>query len=77
MTSLFAKSTHIISLNDIEDVSFKQSGIFQTLFRLGSINMSTDATETTYTFTFVDTPTDEIKKISHLVSTAKKQSSSQ
>ncbi len=70
-SSLFSRSTNIIELHRIEDVSFKQSGIFDYLFRIGTIRMSTVGDETTYTFPFVDTPTDEVNFIAHLIHLAK------
>lgn len=73
-TSLFNKSTNIIDLASIEDVSFKQSGIFEYIFKLGTIRLSTVGDETTYTFKYVDTPTDELEVILHLVHTAKSPS---
>lgn len=65
--SLMAKSTNVIELSKIEDVSFKQSGLYEYIFRLGTIRMSTVGDETTYTFKLVDIPTDELEVISHLV----------
>ncbi len=70
-SSLFSRSTNIIELYRIEDVSFKQSGIFDYLFHIGTIRMSTVGDETTYTFPFVDTPTDEVNFIAHLIHLAK------
>lgn len=66
-TALFAKSTNVIDLKSIEDVSFKQVGFTQYIFRLGTIRMSTVGDETTYCFDYVDTPTDELETITHLV----------
>ncbi|MBR0480345.1 PH domain-containing protein [Candidatus Saccharibacteria bacterium] len=65
--SLFAKSVNVIDLNRIEDVSFRQNGLLDHIFRLGTIRLSTVGDETTYTFKYVDTPTDELKTIMHLV----------
>ncbi|MDR3297949.1 MAG: PH domain-containing protein [Candidatus Nomurabacteria bacterium] len=65
--SLFVNSTNIIDLQSIEDVSFRQAGLLDYIFKLGTIRMSTVGDETTYTFTMVDTPRDEIKTISSLV----------
>ena len=65
--SLFMKSVNIIELERIEDVSFKQNGLFDHLFSIGTIRLSTVGDETTYTFKFVDTPDDEINLIAHLV----------
>lgn len=70
-SNLLAASTNIIELSSIEDVSLRKSGVFDYLFHLGTIRMSTVGDETTYTFPFVDTPRDEIKKISSLVHKAK------
>lgn len=65
--SLMAKSTNVIELSKIEDVSFRQKGLFEYIFKLGTIRMSTVGDETTYTFKLVDVPTDELEVISHLV----------
>lgn len=67
VTSLFSSSTNVIDLVAIEDVSFKQSGIFEHMFSVGTLRMSTIGSETTYTFENVDTPTDELETITHLV----------
>ena len=74
VSGLFSHSTNIVELSRIEDVSFKQSGIIQTFFHYGTIRMSTVGDETTYTFPFVDTPTDELDTISHLIHVLKKKS---
>lgn len=65
--SLFTKSTNIIDLARIEDVSFKQKGLLDHIFSMGTIRMFTVGDETTYTFPYVDTPTDETELIAHLV----------
>lgn len=67
VSGLFSSSTNVVELSRIEDVSFKQTGLIQTALHYGTIRMSTVGDETTYTFPFVDTPTDEIQTISHLV----------
>jgi hypothetical protein len=66
-TSLFANSTNIIKLSRIEDVSFRQKTLFEHLFSIGTLRMSTVGDETTYTFNWLATPQDEVKIISHLV----------
>lgn len=71
MISLFSKSVNVIDLVSIEDVSFKQNGIFEHIFQLGTIRMSTVGDETTYTFKYVNTPRDELDTITHLVHAAK------
>ena len=65
--SLFANSMNIIELRRIEDVSFRQETLFDHLFHIGILRMSTIGDETTYTFRFLDTPRDEVTTISHLV----------
>lgn len=71
--SLFSSSTNVIDLESIEDVSFHQKGIMQHIFSIGTIRLSTMGDETTYTFKYVDTPTDELAKITHLVHTEKQK----
>lgn len=72
-TSLFSSSTNVIDLVSIEDASFKQSGILEYLFKIGTIRMATIGEETTYTFKYVDTPTDELSVISHLIHVEKEK----
>ncbi len=71
MTGLFVRTSNVIELSRIEDVSFHQNGFLDYLFRIGTIRMSTVGDETTYTFPFVDTPTDEVNLIAHLIHLAK------
>lgn len=66
-SSPFAESKNIIELASIEDASYIQKGILQYLFKYGTLRLATVGDETTYTFKFLDTPTDEVDKISHLV----------
>ena len=66
-TSLFNTSTNIIELQRIEDVSFRKNGVIDTIFNIGTLRMSTVGDETTYTFTMLDTPHDEVERISELV----------
>ena len=66
-TSLFANSTNVIKLSRIEDVSYRQKSLFDHIFKIGTLRMSTVGDETTYTFTWLDTPNDEVNTISHLV----------
>lgn len=72
-TSLFAKSANIIELSRIEDVSYKQHGVLDHVFNFGTLRMSTVGDETTYTFPFLDTPTDEVELIAHLIYNQKKK----
>jgi hypothetical protein len=65
--SLFSNSTNIIDLKQIEDVSYKQNTLIDHIFHFGTLRLSTVGDETTYTFTLLDTPSDEVTTISHLV----------
>ena len=66
-TSLFANSTNIIKLSRVEDVSYRQYTLADHIFQIGTLRMSTVGDETTYTFKYLGTPSDEVKIISHLV----------
>lgn len=59
-TSLFSKSEQTISLANIEDASYRQHGIIQTLLGYGSLRLSTEGDETTYRFNFVAQPQKQI-----------------
>ena len=72
-TSLFISSTNIIELVSIEDVSFKQSGIIDYIFKIGTLRMSTVGEETTYTLKYVDSPNNELEVITHLVHVEKER----
>ena len=73
MTHLLSRSTNVIDLLSVEDVSFAQNGILAHLFRYGTIRMSTIGDETTYTFKYIDKPNDEMDTITHLVHKAKER----
>lgn len=55
-TGLFFRKNQTISLGNIEDASYNQRGILQTIFNYGAIRLSTEGEETTYRFTFVANP---------------------
>ena len=74
--SLFAKSVNVINLSSIEDASFHQAGIIDQIFQMGTIRMATVGDETTYTFKYVDTPTDELDTIGRLVHEEKEREKS-
>lgn len=59
-TSLFSKREQTVSLSNIEDASFRQHGIVQTLLNYGSLRLSTPGEETTYRFSFVANPQRQI-----------------
>lgn len=71
--SLFSSATNVIDLISIEDVSFKQTGLFEHILKIGTLRMSTVGDETTYTFKYVDTPIDELEVITHLVHVEKQE----
>lgn len=70
-TSLFSKKDQTISLANIEDASFRQQGIIQTLLNYGAIRLSTEGEETTYRFNFVANPKKEIDCLNNAVESFK------
>lgn len=66
-TSLFSKKDQTISLANIEDASYRQQGILQTLLNYGAIRLSTEGEETTYRFNFVANPKSEIDRLNNAV----------
>lgn len=66
-TSLFSKKDQTISLANIEDASYRQRGILQTLLNYGAIRLSTEGEETTYRFNFVANPKKEIDRLNNAV----------
>lgn len=66
-TSLFSKKDQTISLANIEDASYRQQGILQTLLNYGAIRLSTEGEETTYRFNFVANPKKEVDRLNNAV----------
>ncbi len=66
-TGLFAKKEQTISLGNIEDASFKQSGILQHVLNYGSLRLSTEGDETTYRFSFVENPNRQVALLNNAV----------
>lgn len=66
-TSIFSKRERMVSLIDIEDVSYTQNGIAQQIFNYGSIRLSTEGEGTIYRFKFVSNPKKTIAKLSSAV----------
>ncbi len=66
-TSLFSRHEQTVSLGSIEDASFKQQGILQTMLNYGSIRLSTEGDETTYQFFYVTNPRDQVAVISNAI----------
>lgn len=65
--SLFIRKEQTVSLVNIEDASFDQRGILQTLLNYGSIRLSTEGDETTYRFTYVSNPKKQIEVLNNAV----------
>lgn len=66
-TSLFARQEQTVSLNNIEDASFTQKGIFQQVINYGDIRLSTEGDETTYRFSYVANPKNHIAQLNNAV----------
>lgn len=69
--SLFSRREQTVSLGSIEDASFKQSGILQTVLDYGTIRLSTEGEETTYIFRYVEHPKKQIATISNAIESFK------
>lgn len=54
--SLFSRHEQTVSLGSIEDASFRQTGILQTMLNYGTVRLSTEGEETTYRFAYVTNP---------------------
>lgn len=65
--SLFSRHEQTVSLGSIEDASFRHSGIFQTMLNYGTIRLSTEGEETTYTFRYVSNPKAQIAILNNAV----------
>lgn len=66
-TTLLAHREQTVSLANIEDASYQQSGIFQMMFNYGSIRLSTEGDETTYRFYYVANPKQQIAVLNNAV----------
>ena len=65
--SLFSRHEQTVSLGSIEDASFRQSGIMQTIFNYGTIRLSTEGEETTYIFSYVSNPKRQIAILNNAI----------
>lgn len=70
-TSLFSKKDQTISLQNIEDASYRQKGMLQTILNYGAIRLSTEGEETTYRFNFVANPKRQIDLLNNAVESFK------
>lgn len=66
-TSIFSRKEQTVSLANIEDANFSQNGILQHMFNYGSIRLSTQGDENTYTFTFVASPRERVATLNNAV----------
>ncbi len=66
-TSLFVRKEQTVSLANIEDASFDQRGILQSMFNYGKIRLSTQGDETTYRFDYVSNPKEQIAILNNAV----------
>ena len=71
MKSPVVRSVNIIDLVSVEDASFHQNGLLQTMFHYGTFRLSTVGDETTYTFPYSDISPSELKAVSKLISSVK------
>lgn len=70
-TTVFSRHEQTVSLGSIEDASYKQTGIMQTLFDYGTIRLSTEGEETTYVFHFVSQPKQQITILTNAIESFK------
>jgi uncharacterized membrane protein YdbT with pleckstrin-like domain len=66
-TTLFARHEQTVSLSNIEDASYKQNGILPHLLNYGTIRLSTEGDETTYSFPYVMGPKRHIAVLNNAV----------
>lgn len=66
-SGLFSKRSQTISLTNIEDASYTQKGILQTIFNYGSIRLSTEGDETTYRFAYVANPQQQVRLLNDAI----------
>jgi uncharacterized membrane protein YdbT with pleckstrin-like domain len=66
-TSLFSRHEQTVSLGSIEDASFKQHGILQTMLNYGTIRLSTEGEETTYRFSYVANPRNQVAVLNNAI----------
>lgn len=69
--SLFAKHEQTVSLANIEDASYRQSNIVESIFNYGTIRLSTEGDETTYRFNYVANPKKQIATLNNAVESFK------
>jgi uncharacterized membrane protein YdbT with pleckstrin-like domain len=70
-TGLFSHYEQTVSLVNIEDASYVQQGVFQAMFNYGAIRLSTEGDETTYRFSYVANPKQQIATLNNAVESFK------
>ena len=65
--SPFSRHEQTVSLGSIEDASFRQQGIIQTVLDYGTIRLSTEGEETTYIFRYVTDPKKQIAILNNAI----------
>lgn len=66
-SGLFSRHEQTASLGSIEDASYKQSGLLQTMLDYGTIRLSTEGEETTYRFSYVANPRAHIATLNNAI----------
>lgn len=62
-TSLFSKQTSQLSFSNLEDVTAEQNGVFQQLFKYGTLHAETAGEHSKFVFQFCPTPNYYAQKI--------------
>lgn len=68
---IFNRHEQTVSLANVEDASYKQTGILSYIFNFGTIRLSTMGDETTYVFTYVMNPKKQIAELNDAVESFK------
>ena len=66
-TSLFTKRQQTVSLGNVEDASYSQSGILPSMLNYGQLRLSTEGDETTYRFSYASHPEKQIAVLNNAV----------
>ncbi len=65
--SLFSHVEQTVSLDNVEDASYQQKGLFQQFFDYGSIRLSTEGNATSYRFTYAAHPKEHIDVLNNAI----------
>ncbi len=65
--SLFSRHEQTVSLGSIEDASFTRRGVLQHIFNYGTMRLSTEGEETTYRFSYVENPKEQVATINNAI----------